>query len=37
VLRDGELGNKLAENAYKGVQLYTWGKRAESILEFVGE
>ena len=37
VLTNEEMGKKLAENAFKEVQLYTWEKRAEKILEFIDE
>ena len=35
VLTNEELGKKLAGNAFKEAQLYTWEKRAEKILEFI--
>jgi len=35
VLEDEALGNRLAEKAFADVQLYTWEKRAERILEFI--
>ena len=35
VLQDGGLGEKLASNAYKKVQEYTWTNRARNILEFM--
>ncbi len=37
VLQDKELATRIAENAYKGVQQYSWDKRAEKILEFMEE
>ena len=37
VLKDGELAGKLVENAFRDAQLYTWEKRAERILNFIGE
>jgi len=37
LLTNEELGKKLAENAFKEVQLFTWEKRAEKILEFIDE
>ena len=36
VLQDEELAKKLAENAHRDVQQYSWEKRAEKILEFMG-
>lgn len=35
VLQDEELATKVAENAFKDVQQYSWDKRAEKILEFI--
>ena len=37
VLQDEELATKVADNAYKDVQQYSWDKRAERILAFIGE
>jgi len=37
VLTNEELSKKLAENAFKEVQRYSWEKRAEKILEFIDE
>lgn len=35
LLKDDNLANSLAEQAYSDVQKYTWNKRAENILEFI--
>ena len=35
-LNDEQFGASLAEEAYKKVQEYTWDKRAEKILAFLG-
>jgi len=37
VLEDKELGRKLAQQAFEDAQLYTWEKRAEKIMAFIGE
>ena len=37
VLMDGDLGHRLADNAYKKVLNYTWENRAKTILEFMDE
>jgi glycosyltransferase involved in cell wall biosynthesis len=36
-LGNEERAKKIAENAYRDVQQYTWVKRAEKILKFMGE
>jgi len=37
VLEDAEFARKIAKKAYEDVQQYTWKKRAEGILKFVGK
>ena len=37
VLNDEEFAKRIVEKAYKDVQEYTWDKRAEMILGFIGE
>lgn len=37
VLEDERFARKIAETAYDDVQQYSWEKRAERILEFIGE
>ncbi|MCP4400626.1 MAG: glycosyltransferase family 4 protein [bacterium] len=36
VVQDAKQGQKLAEAAYEDVQHYTWGRRAEKIITFLG-
>ncbi len=35
VIRDDEMSQKLAANAYRDVRLYTWERRADKILKFM--
>lgn len=37
VFNDEEFAKRIAEKAYEDVQEYTWEKRAERILEFIGK
>lgn len=37
LLESEDLGNRLSQNAFNEAQLYTWEKRAERILEFMGD